>query len=426
MKQICAVLTFFLCYWQCMYAQSKMLCTYTDVNTQKKTQLKFTREEKKLTDGNFETSYLVIDEKGYPFKAIVVTNNTSNKRVDISVREMQSGKVEVNYSRVYNEFSGLIFNGDTDSIAELPLSYNNKYLVSFDDASKTYVGLHFLSNIPSYTFNLSSVSNDIIKQNAALLLQVHNYKVLQRAEREKAQQQQEFLHQIDSIADVKIKYAMDSISEKRRVVNEVKQTNSPPQAIFSPSFLAANILIDAEMFYKKLNVDSMYCNGIKKLLLDIAQKKKPKLLSNPDKNFNYRVGHKEWRKKSDYEYFGEVGGPHLSFKHGTGFLRHVNGDYFLGEFRDAFYRGAAKVADTLGVYFGSYEKYKRNGYVEFYFSNSDIAIGFFEKGVIKEGYVRRKESAVFNYFYIQNGKAKEQDNLNGEYVFSKVASLRTH
>lgn len=45
----------------------------------------------------FETSYLLFDKNSFPYKAVTVTNNTVEKKIYISVRELNTGKEELNY-----------------------------------------------------------------------------------------------------------------------------------------------------------------------------------------------------------------------------------------------------------------------------------------------------------------------------------------
>jgi len=425
-----------------LFAQVKTYAVITDINTQKQLKLEYA-VTKKVTAGTlFETTYLISDKNGFPYKAVVITNDTKGKKINISARELLSGKEELSYPYKYDEYTGLIVNELYDTVTVLNKPYNYLYLVSFADTKKEDVDLHCLSDLENYTIVFSSISDEKMKQNKDYLKQLAEYLKLLSVQEEKRKEEEELMKKVDSLVALKVKIALESESiPKSKPTNEstaVKVEENKPTTVsfsnFTPSTNAVKVISEIQKFYERYRQDSTVCYSFKYAILNDVRASNPTLLKNNNNEIYYSISStmngnsvsnsKAWILNKDHEYFGGV---NQKIKEGKGVQLFKNGSFFIGNFTsDYLLSGFAFLKAPLeGEYFGDFVNFKKTGLGEFKDVTGDVKLGIFKNAELVSGYIKRELfPGNYKYLQVENSELIGEDNQNGEFVFKTLADIK--
>lgn len=421
------------------FSQSTSFCTFTDVKTQKQMRLEYTVNSSSQNN-IFETSYLLFDKNSFPFKAVTVSNNTVEKKIYISVRELNTGKEELNYPYKYSEFAGLVVTEFSDNVSELNKPYNYLYLLSFESESKQRMELHFLSDLDNYTLLFKPVSDDKMKQNKIFLQQIEGYKKLLKEQEEKRKQEEYLLRKVDSLVEIKLQQKL--LEDTKTKTSSTVSNYSPPRQLsfrekypdYEPSPFVSKLLEDATQFYQRFKKDSLDAERTKQKIIDEIRREDPNLLIYTDREISYSTslslsGNTKnslaWLLNKSSEYFGEV---QQKLKEGRGFQKFKNGNYLLGKFTgDYLINGYSFLKDTnVGDYFGDFVEFKKTGYGELKDLMGDIKVGKFNDSELKNGYIKQLSTDGFQYIKVENGIYLGADNMNGQYFFEQVQKLKNN
>ncbi|HRP38271.1 MAG TPA: hypothetical protein PLM55_01185 [Chitinophagales bacterium] len=425
-----------------IFSQTANYCTITDVNTQKQMRLEYSVSSKE--QGNvFETSYLILDKNNFPFKAVTVTNNTSEHKIYMSVRELTTGKEELNYPYKYSEFAGLLMNELYDTVSVLNKPYNYLYLLAFKNEKKQNAELFFISHLENYTIQFGTVSDEKMKQNKSYLQQVNEYRKLLKEQEEKKKEEEALNRKIDSLVQIRIDQKLGEITTPVKDNNNNNSKIEPPKPPiplsfrekhpeFEPSEFVISLLNEASNFFTSYKKDSVKLYQIKNAIINDIKSNNPALLNNLNRELSYTAkgissekehGNYTWLHNKEYDYYGEI---EQNIKHGYGLQLFADKNFYLGNFaNDYLTTGYARLNGTVtGDYFGGFTNFKNTGYGELKNNPQALSVGTFKNSVLQNGFIRQTTPNGTQYTKVVNGNNEGEDNQNGEYFFEQIAKLK--
>lgn len=267
------------------YLKAQSTCTFNDELLVQKKQLEYSFTQISR-GGEYETSYLLKDSKGFPFKAISVVNKKPIRQLSITIRELTTGKIEQEYLTSYSTYSGLFITERSDTLSTIPKLFDNIFVLSFEDEKKQFLFLHTLKYEFHYTIRFSDITEDKLRRSKSFLQQMQLYQKELQKQQIEIQAKEQARSEIDSLVNIRVKEEVErklkesTPSVQRDLIkSEIKSESSqPPTAslnnivnenmIHTFSLFQGKIIKEAEEFFVKFYTDSIKIATIEKEILD--------------------------------------------------------------------------------------------------------------------------------------------------------------
>ena len=203
-----------------VWAQATDTATYTVQRSQTAIKLPYNTTTSHDVYGNYNTSLLILDRNGLPFKAISLSNKTKQSAITIDIKNLQTGQDDENYIINYNEYSGCLFTDNGDMINSSANTYTNLYIVSFIDNTRTYATLNFAQKLGDYSLLFDRVTDELVRVNKDIKYQASLYQKQLRDRQQNDQAKQDQRASNDAAIQQKLqdakKSADSTVSARKR------------------------------------------------------------------------------------------------------------------------------------------------------------------------------------------------------------------
>ncbi len=368
------------------YSQVSSQCKITSIQSGIVQKLNYS-VSKAVADGvKYNTTYMVTDKSGIPYKIFKVSNNVKDKEVYIEIQN-KTGELEDNYPISYSQFAGMILIPENEQVTFLIKPYSYLYVLSFEDEKKQFVNLHFITKLADYSASFSSVSDSLLARNKEMLHQIELYKgvLLQQEATRKADEEKRLEHEAaqrreDSIVNLRVNRELAAEREKlqlqKEILDSIEKEKTAKKVISND-----NIIVGIDSLCRQFISDSI---KVKKMEDDInnAIRKYSNEESDIDGDRRYKGDKKNgsWQgnglmivaNRKIYKGIFENG----QFVSGFVILKYEKGDQYCGEYSYATPRGFGKLATT----------------------NEDLSLGYFGAGGFERGIIRKTYTDGSNYY----------------------------